>query len=126
MKFFIDNNLGKQLSDGMKGFGESVTHLQNVFPEAEDDPIWLPYVGKHDLFLITRDDRIRWRPAELAALRDNHVGAFFLGGKNRNRCKLIQQLVRNRPQMKRLALGDAASICIPHTSLREKNHLTAR
>ena len=30
-------------------------------------------------------------------------GAFFMGGKNRNRCQLIQQLVRNWPRMKELA-----------------------
>ena len=52
---------------------------------------------------VTRDERIRWRPAELRALKDHKVGAFFLGGKNRTRCQLIQQLVRNWPRMKELA-----------------------
>jgi hypothetical protein len=53
--------------------------------------------------LITRDDRIRRRPNELAAFRQHNVGAFFLGGKNRTRCELIQQTVRNWPQIKELA-----------------------
>ena len=30
-------------------------------------------------------------------------GAFFMGGKNRNACQLIQQLVRNWPRMKEIA-----------------------
>ena len=77
MRFFIDNNLGKTLAEGMTGFGE-----------------W---------FLITRDDRIRYKPHEKRALKENEVGAFFLGGKNRRRCDLIQQLVRNWPLMKKFA-----------------------
>ena len=36
-------------------------------------------------------------------MKEHEVGAFFMGGKNRNRCELIQQLVRNWPRMKELA-----------------------
>ena len=52
---------------------------------------------------MTRDDRIRYRPAEWAALNEHRVGAFFMGGKSRNRCQLVQQLVRNWPRMKEKA-----------------------
>ena len=103
MKFFIDINLSQQLAIGMKGFGEHVIHLQEKFPPDTDDQIWLKYIGEKGLILVTRDERIRWRPAELRALKDHKVGAFFLGGKNRTRCQLIQQLVRNWPHMKELA-----------------------
>lgn len=103
MKFFIDNNLGQQLANGMREFGESVMHLRDRFPENADDPDWLAIVGREGLILVTRDERIRWRPAEISALKSNSVGAFFLGGKNRGRCELIQQLVRNWPRMKELA-----------------------
>ncbi len=37
------------------------------------------------------------------ALKQHGVGAFFMGGKNLQRCQLIQQLVRNWPRMKELA-----------------------
>ena len=87
----------------MKGFGEHVIHLQDKFPPDTDDPIWLKYIGEKGLILVTRDERIRWRPAELRALKDYKVGAFFVGGKNRTRCQLIQQLVRNWLRMKELA-----------------------
>ena len=36
-------------------------------------------------------------------MKQNEVGAFFLGGKGRTRCQLIQQLVRNWPRMKEYA-----------------------
>lgn len=103
MTFFIDNNLSQQLARGMKEFGEDVTHLQDHFPPDTDDPIWLERVGAEGWTLITRDDRVRFRPAEIQALREHRVGAFFLGGKSRSRCDLIQQLVRNWPRMKDLA-----------------------
>ena len=103
MKFFIDNNLGEQLAIGMKGFGENVVHLKELFAEDTEDTKWLSYIGNERIFLITRDHKIRWRPAELQALRENKIGAFFLAGKNRKRCDLIQQLVRNWPRIKEYA-----------------------
>lgn len=103
MKFFIDNNLGQQLANGMKAFGEEVMHLKEKFSEDTPDVEWLSYVGEQNLILVTRDLKVRYRPLELKALKEYKVGAFFLGGKNRTRCELIQQLVRNWPRMKSLA-----------------------
>ena len=103
MKFFIDNNLSTHLAHGLKEFGEDVIHLQDRFAENADDDDWLPIIGQEGLFLVTRDLEIRRNPAELNALKKYRVGAFFLGGKNLGRCQLIQQLVRNWPQIKEYA-----------------------
>ena len=103
MRFFIDNNLGENLAKGMKAFGEDVVHLKEFFAPDTDDPAWLARIGTEGWFLITRDLRVRKRPGELHALKEHDVGAFFLGGKNRSRCELIQQLVRNWPRLKELA-----------------------
>jgi predicted nuclease of predicted toxin-antitoxin system len=103
MKFFFDNNLSHRLVDGLRGFGEEAIHITEMFPADTTDEVWLQHVGKSGMFLITRDHRIRWRPNELAALSKHNVGAFFLGGKNRSGCELIQQVVRNWPGIKELA-----------------------
>lgn len=103
MTFFLDNNLSRQLAAGMAGFGESAMHLLDVFPHDAPDVAWLQYVGEHGHLLVTRDERVRWNPAEIQALKHHKVGAFFLAGKSRSRCQLIQQLVRSWPQMKDLA-----------------------
>lgn len=103
MKAFIDNNLSTQLSDGLKGFGEDVVHLKDMFDEDASDEDWLRKIGLQGLTLVTRDNRIRRRPAELEALKSHNVGAFFLGGKKLNRCQIIQQLVRNWPRIKELS-----------------------
>ncbi len=104
MRFFFDNNLSVHLVEGMKIFGENVLHLKEVFPENTDDVIWLPYVGKNKMVLITRDEQLRWNPAEIAALQNYKVGAFVLGGKNLNRCRIIQQVIRNWPRIKEIAI----------------------
>ena len=103
MKFFIDNNLSPKLAEGMQGFGEKVMHLQELFDPATSDVEWLEYIGKNNLILVTRDKRIRWHPAELTVFKMYKVGAFFLGGKERSRCQLIEQLVRNWSKMKELS-----------------------
>ena len=103
MRFFLDNNLSPGLAKGMKAFGEDVVHITEIFADDTDDPDWLPHIGSEGWILITRDKRIRYRPAEWTALKEHGVGAFFMGGKQRSRCQLIQQLVRNWPRMKELA-----------------------
>ncbi len=87
----------------MEGFGENVVHLTDHFRADTEDTEWLAHIGEKGWILITRDERIRLRPSEREAMRQNEVGAFFLGGKGRTRCQLIQQLVRNWPRMKEIA-----------------------
>lgn len=95
MKFFVDNNLGESLVRGMKGFGVNICHLKDHFPENAPDTTWIPFVGENNYFLITRDLRLRWHPAELQSLYEYNVGSFFLAGKDRTKWQLIQQLVRH-------------------------------
>ena len=87
----------------MRAFGEDVIHITETFPDDTHDTEYLSRVGSEGWFLVTRDNRIRYRPAERTALKEHQIGAFFMGGKNRNRCELIRQLVRNWRRMKELA-----------------------
>ena len=106
MKFLLDNNLSRHLAEGLRGFGEKdVMHLTDRFPDDTDDATLLKYMGEEHIFFITRDLRIRWKPAEIRALKDYNIGAFFLGGKNQSRCQLIQQLVRHWPKIKEHSLN---------------------
>ena len=103
MKFFFDNNLSENLVKGFKAFGEDVVHLKDIFPEGTPDIKWLKYVGVNQLILVTRDERLRFNPAEIITLKQYKVGAFFLGGKNLTRCKIIQQIVRHWHRIKEFA-----------------------
>ena len=103
MRFFLDQNLGRPLAKGMSEFGEDVVHLTEYYDQDALDPDWLKDIGAKGWILVTRDERVRWNPAEIQAIREHKVGAFFLGGKNRSRCQLIQQLVKAWPNLKETA-----------------------
>jgi predicted nuclease of predicted toxin-antitoxin system len=100
MKFFFDNNLSEHLANGLKAFGEDVVHLKDCFQCNEKDTIWLKYLGENNIFLITRDEHVRFNPTEIQTIKQSNVGAFFIGGKNLTRCAIIQQVVRNWPRIK--------------------------
>jgi len=100
MTFFFDNNLSQKIVDGFRCFGEDVTHLKEHFPEDVEDEQWLPFVGEREWTAITRDDRVRRRPLQLAKIREYDVGLYVLAGKNLSAWQLIQQLVRLWPRIK--------------------------
>ena len=93
MRYFFDNNLGKNLALGLRGFGEDTLHLTEKFDEKTPDEEWLKFIGTEGYFLFTTDKRIRRRPLEKKALLDHNVGAFFLGGKNMSRWNYIRQII---------------------------------
>jgi hypothetical protein len=103
MTFFFDNNLGQFLVRGLEGFGEDVVHITEHFQGDESDEVWLEFVGKKGMFLITRDQKIRKRPIELEALKRFRVGAFFLGGKAMGRWDQIKQIIRAWPKIKEIS-----------------------
>lgn len=103
MKFFFDNNLGEFLVNGLKEFGQDVTHLKDHFPEHTPDIKWLEFIGKNEMVLITRDRMIRKRLGELQALKIHGVGAFFLGGKNMGHWDQVLQVIRAWHRIKEYA-----------------------
>lgn len=103
MRFFFDENLGKQLSDGLREFGEDTCHLLDQFNAGTFDEIWLKAIGEKRWFLITCDKRIRRRPLEKEALKKHKVGAFFLLGKQMNRWDYIKQVVRAWEKIKEIS-----------------------
>jgi hypothetical protein len=82
-RFFVDENdlaLGKALA---------ATHPGVVFPghpglpeipRRTQDDVWLPVIGRQRLVVITRDQRIRYRPVEKQAWVDHRVRGFVLTG----------------------------------------------
>jgi predicted nuclease of predicted toxin-antitoxin system len=94
MKCFFDENLGKQLALGLRGFGEDAIHLTEVFAKGTPDEEWLPFVAEKGYILFTLDKRIRRSPLEKALIKKHKIGAFFLMGKTMSRWNYIRQIVR--------------------------------
>jgi hypothetical protein len=98
MRFFVDENMlpvGQALAlvrdDVCYPGHPSIPEV----PSGTLDPVWLPIVGARQLVLLTRDNKIRTKPAELQAYKDNKIRAFFLTGKkDLTRWEKLDLLVR--------------------------------
>lgn len=83
VEFFVDRSLGANLVVGaLRDLGLVVHTPRSLFGSDEekfgDDVDWLREVGNRDLVVLMKDRRIRYRPAEIAALKDSGVRAFCL------------------------------------------------
>lgn len=72
-EYFIDRSLGRhQLPDALRASGRVVHTMVSIYgPDAEQkvsDETWLQDAGQGGWVVLTKDDRIRRRPAELAAI----------------------------------------------------------
>lgn len=76
-------------------------------PDAKDHE-WLPVAGRHGWVVLMRNKRVRSRPGERRALRENGVGAFVLtGGGNYSRWRTLELLVRRWPDIEDAAGSEA-------------------
>lgn len=95
MKFLIDENLSDKMARSLRDIDQEVYHVTEVMDAGSPDTAVLEYAGSNDYFLITKDNRIRYKPNEKAAIRKHKVGVFLLGGKNIPFFETYQQLIRN-------------------------------
>jgi hypothetical protein len=84
-RFFVDENdlaLGKALADRHPGEVVYPGHadLPDVPRGALDDD-WLPAIGRRGLVVVTRDQRIRYRPVEKRMWLEHRVRGFVLTGR---------------------------------------------
>ena len=80
-EFFIDRSLGRHVvADALRAEGLTVHTLASVYGEQEGqhvaDEDWLRLAGGRGWLVLMKDDSIRRRPRELAAVQDAAVRAF--------------------------------------------------
>lgn len=71
------------------------------------DTAWLAAVAKRGWVVLTKDQRLRYRPTELAALRRGGVRVFILTAGNLTGADIAKAFVAALPHMARL-LREAA------------------
>jgi PIN domain-containing protein len=84
---FIDRSLGRrQVPDLLRAAGLRLHTLAEVYGIPGDETIadveWLMRAGEEGWAVLMKDERIRYRPAERAAVVDNGVRAFCLTSGN--------------------------------------------
>lgn len=106
MTFFVDENM-LPIGKALALVRDDVVHpghpdLPGV-PLGTPDPVWLPLIGQGELVLITRDNRIRSKPAELEAYKAHAIRAFFLTGKkDLTKWEKLDLLVRSWARMEQM------------------------
>lgn len=108
MTFFFDHNLSWRLAKALSYLEDNenvVVHLTDIFDSDALDVVWLEHIGRNDMVLVSKDIRIRKHRAELSALKQYNVGAFFLIGRKLTKWQEIRQLIFQWEKMKELAIN---------------------
>jgi hypothetical protein len=81
--FFIDRSLGTEpIRTELINSGLVVEIHDDHFARDEDDRVWLQTVGERGWVVLTKDQRLRYRPLEIAALRASSARVFVLTAGN--------------------------------------------
>lgn len=81
--FFIDRSLGiEPIRTTLIEAGLSVEIHDAHFKRDEEDRVWLKEVGRCGWVVLTKDQRLRYRPLEIAALRASNARVFVLTAGN--------------------------------------------
>ncbi len=101
---FVDRSLGRKVvPNALRQAGEDVRVHDDFFPQDAVDTVWLTEAGTQGWVVLTKDARIRYRAAEVAALRAAKVRAFVLTAKgDMTGQEIAQAFVLALPAMKRL------------------------
>jgi predicted nuclease of predicted toxin-antitoxin system len=101
--FFVDRSLGRKVIPGaLRGAGEEVRVHDEHFPQDAKDEVWLAEAGKSGWVVLTKDKHIRYRAAEILALRAANVRAFVLSASgDLSGTEVSQIFVKALPSIKR-------------------------
>lgn len=103
LTFFLDRCLGKEpIRSRLRQTGAKVEVFDNHFRQDERDEIWLAAVAQRGWVVLTKDARIRRRPAERSALESSGAMVFILTSKNLNGEQIAQAFVKALPRICRM------------------------
>ena len=102
--FFTDRDLGRQFPDILRAAGLSVVPFAEHFVPTTPDQEWLAAVGQKGWTAITHDQRIRYKPNELATVVRYNVGLLVVVGKAPLRT-LAGNFVATRHRIERFLAG---------------------
>jgi hypothetical protein len=79
--YFTDRDLGRQFPDILEKAGLAVERHDEHFAHDAADEEWLRVVGARGWVAVTHDQRIRYKPNELAAVMAHRVALLVVIGK---------------------------------------------
>jgi hypothetical protein len=98
-EFFLDRSLGGlDVAEALRDAGWIIrTHFE-VYGDRDEkveDVEWLELCGREAWAALTMDRRIRYRPAEIAAIRRHRVKGFALTSANLTATEQAERFIRN-------------------------------
>jgi uncharacterized protein with PIN domain len=82
LEFFVDRSLGRhRVAQALRSAGWTLRTHHEIYGERDEwvpDVEWLELCGNDDRPVLTKDRRLRYRPAEIAAIQRFGVRAFVL------------------------------------------------
>lgn len=101
--FFIDRSLGVEpIRTALVAEGLTVEVHDDHFNRDEEDRIWLAAVGRRNWVVFTKDQRLRYRPLEIAALRSSAARVFILIAGNLRGVDIAQAFTDALPAIFRI------------------------
>jgi hypothetical protein len=105
--FYLDECIySKLLLERMRAIGARVEHAGGAFPRGIEDQVYLTHCGRNGWIVLTRDQRIRRRPLERAALRAAGVAAFAFTAGQATAEETAQAIVPLLEKMANIAISE--------------------
>ena len=101
--FFIDRSLGVEpIRTELINVGLVVEIHDDHFARDEEDRVWLRTVGEYGWVVLTKDQRLRYRPLEIGALRASNARVFVLTAGNLRGGEIAAVFLAALPRMCRV------------------------
>ena len=98
--FFIDRSLGVEpIRTELINSGLVVEIHDDHFARDEEDRVWLKAVGERGCVVLTKDQRLRYRPLEIAVLRASKARVFVLTAGNLRGMEIATVFLAALPQI---------------------------
>ena len=98
--FFIDRSLGiEPIRAELIKAGLVVEIHDDHFARDAEDRVWLRAVGERGWVVLTKDQRLRYRPLEIAALRASKARVFVLTAGNLRGIEIAAVLLTALPRI---------------------------
>ena len=101
--FFVDRSLGKyDVPNALRAAGYHCEIHDDHFAPATEDEVWLRELAGRRWAVLTKDERIRYRPFELDALRGAGLRVFIVICGNVTGKATAEIILKAMPKMVRL------------------------
>ena len=98
--FFIDRSLGiEPIRTKLEEAGLTIEIHDDHFARDEEDRVWLRIVGEWGWVIFTKDQKLRYRPLEIAALLDSNARVFILIAGNLRGIEIAEVFLTSLPRI---------------------------